>query len=102
MPLTAENTGAALIGGRSIPREMMMLTKKVKVVRAFYFNREIQKKDAVVELPSLFASEMIAAKKAEAIEPVAVEPTVDLKTDTAQKSEPGARSARKEADHVGK
>ena len=42
-----------------------MKTKKVTVIRAFYFNREIQALTRVVELPSVFADEMIAAKKAE-------------------------------------
>ena len=42
-----------------------MKTKKVTVLRAFYFNRAVQALGSVVELPSVFADEMIAAKKAE-------------------------------------
>ncbi len=77
MPLTVENSGAALIAGRPLQTEHSMKTKKVTVIRAFYFNREIQALGRVVELPSVFADEMIAAKKAEPCyeQPPAVPPT---------------------------
>lgn len=65
MPLTTDNTGAALIGGRAIQMEIHMKITKVVVLRPFYYNREIQALGRAVELPSLFAEEMIAAKKAD-------------------------------------
>lgn len=81
MPLTVDNTGAALIGGRALPTEGMMTTRKVHVLRPFYFNREVQKQGTVVELPGVFASEMISAKKAEPyLEPPAP-PSVAAKAD---------------------
>lgn len=96
MPLTVDNTGAALIGGRAIPTEAMMTTRKVLVLRAFYFNREIQKQGTVVELPGVFASEMISAKKAEPyIEPVA-QPSASAK------AEDGLGKGNREKTNAGK
>ncbi len=45
-----------------------MKTKKVKVLRAFFYNRTTQKVGAVVDLPLLFANECIAANKAASVE----------------------------------
>lgn len=81
MPLTIGNTGAALIGGRAIPTEAMMTTRKVLVLRPFYFNREVQTQGTVVELPGVFASEMISAKKAEPYMEPPAPPSVAAKAD---------------------
>lgn len=96
MPLTVDNTGAALIGGRALPTEAMMTTRKVLVLRPFYFNREVQKQGTVVELPGVFASEMISAKKAEPY----LEPTVPPSAPA--KAEDGLGKGNKEKSNVGK
>lgn len=41
---------------------------KVKVKRSFYFNREPQPANAIIELPELFARECVSAKKVEMVE----------------------------------
>lgn len=46
-----------------------MQTKHVRVVRAFFYNGKPTVVDSVVELPSVFAAEMVAAKKAEWSDP---------------------------------
>ena len=61
------NSGAALIG-RPYNQGDAMKTMRVKVLRPFYFNRTVQKLWAIVELPAVFALEMIAAQKAERID----------------------------------
>ena len=95
MPLTTENTGAALIGGRPIPTEVMVKTRKVRVIRAFYFDRTVQAKGSIVELPNVFASEMIAAQKAESFD----EP--DVSAVSTAKSEERAVRGRRENKDVG-
>lgn len=73
-----------------------MTTRKVLVLRAFYFNREIQKQGTVVELPGVFASEMISAKKAEPyIEPVA-------QSSASAKAEDGLGKGNREKTNAGK
>ena len=67
MALTTTNSGAVLVG-RPASAEAGMKVMKVKVLRPFYFNRVVQKKDAVVELPEIFARECISAKKADVCE----------------------------------
>lgn len=66
--LTVETSGAALVGGRTITAEALVNMKKVKIVRPFYFNRQLLPKEKVVELPELFVLEMLAAKKCELVE----------------------------------
>jgi hypothetical protein len=63
MTLTA--AGSALVAGSVL--ENTMQTKRVRVLRAFMYNREPTKVDSILELPLPFALEVIAAKKAEAI-----------------------------------
>lgn len=80
MPLTLENAGALVPGGvspRAIEQERNAMqqqqapaqpkTLRVKVMRPFYYQSEPIEKNAIVELPRVFALEMIAAKKAEAV-----------------------------------
>lgn len=50
-------------------------TVKVKVVRPFYYQGKPVEKDAIVELPRVFAMEMRDAKKAELL-PEAEKPAV--------------------------
>ncbi len=45
-----------------------MQTKTVRVLRAFYFNSKPTKVGDVLDLPHVFALEMIAAHKAESAE----------------------------------
>lgn len=55
-----------------------MKTQKVRVVRAFYWKGEPTKVGDVVEVPEVFAAELVAAKKAERVAeqaPAPVEPT---------------------------
>lgn len=73
MALTVENTGAALVG-RPLQTEDRMKTRKVKVVRPFYFERKVRERNCVIEVPALFAIEVIAANKAEAVEESAPAP----------------------------
>lgn len=65
-----ENTGAVL-AGRALSPEVSMRVRKVKVLRPFYFNRELQPKDKVLELPELLALECLGAKKVEPVEEAA-------------------------------
>ena len=44
---------------------MAATTKTVKVIRPFYYNRELHKAGRVVELPAYFANEVIYSNKAE-------------------------------------
>ena len=44
---------------------MQLQVAKVRVVRAFYYDKKPVKVDTVVELPKIFAAEMVAANKAE-------------------------------------
>jgi saccharopine dehydrogenase-like NADP-dependent oxidoreductase len=71
MALTTTNSGAALVG-RSLTTRDAMKTMNVKVLRSFYFNRAVQPVGSTLELPAVFALEMAAAGKVEAVpEPVA-------------------------------
>jgi hypothetical protein len=87
MPLTTKNIGAALIEGRAIPREITMATRKVQVLRSFYYERTAMKVGDTVELPALFANELIANNKAQAvIEPEkAAEPAAPASPDRGKK-----------------
>jgi len=66
MPLTVENSGAALI---SRPNNLggVMKTMRVKILRKFFYERTVQEIGATPELPAVFALEMIAANKAERV-----------------------------------
>jgi len=80
MVLTIENAGE-LIPGNNSNKEVAMQTKKVKVLRAFYFQGKEIKVGEVTELPRVFALEMIAANKCTAVEEEKKpeKPTVDEK-----------------------
>jgi hypothetical protein len=67
MALTA--AGSALVAGSTQENHMQLQVTKVRVVRAFYFDKKPTTVGTVVELPKIFASEMIAAKKAEPHDP---------------------------------
>jgi hypothetical protein len=76
MPLTIENAGPLVAGGGSPSaanqenamqqqqKPALPATLKVKVVRPFYYQGKPIEKDAIVDLPSVFALEMKAAHKA--------------------------------------
>ena len=77
MPLTLENAGALVPGGvspRAIEEEQKIMqavqqatqpkTLRVKVLRSFYYQGKPVEKDAIVELPRVFAMEMRDARKA--------------------------------------
>lgn len=66
-----------------------MKVRKVKVVRPFYFNRQVQAAGQVIELPDLFALECLASKKVEPVE-------------EAQQAEPKAMKESAEAKDDGK
>ena len=80
MPLTLENAGALVPGGvppRAIEEEKKMQaqqtqaqpkTLRVKVLRPFYYQGKPVEKDAIVELPRVFAMEMRDARKALVVE----------------------------------
>jgi hypothetical protein len=59
--------GSALVAGGHFSEGSEMQTQKVRVVRAFYFNREALAVNSEHELPALFAREVIAANKAVAV-----------------------------------
>ena len=73
-----------------------MTNRKVTVLRPFYFNREVQKQGAVVELPGVFASEMISAKKAEPYNEPVAQPSASAKV------EDGLGKGNREKSNVGK
>lgn len=60
MPLTMENSGAALVCGAPLPKKV----RTVRVLRAFMFDGEPLPAGAQVLLPALFAAEMVGAGKA--------------------------------------
>ena len=68
-PLTTTSSGALVSGGVSAPEEsnvsanVLAQTVKGTVVRAFYFQGQVLKVGAVVELPRIFAQEVQSAKK---------------------------------------
>lgn len=91
MALTTMNSGAALVGRLDNLGDHMK-TMTVKVLRPFYYQREVQKLGAVVELPAVFATEMIAATKAERHEETAPPAAPPVKE----------KSKGKDGDHAGK
>jgi hypothetical protein len=62
-------TGSPLVAGSVL--EETMATKSVRVLRSFFYNRTPTKPGDVMDLPLPFALELIAATKAEAVEPIA-------------------------------
>jgi hypothetical protein len=95
MALSVENAGAFLVPGRALSTEETMQalqTKKVRVLRAFTdHTKKVVKVGDTVELPKVFALEMIAANKAAPVEepaPVAKEP------EPKKSSDKEARNAR--------
>ena len=95
MPLTTQNTGAALVG-RPANLEERMKTMTVKVLRPFYYNREALKLGATVELPAVFALEMCAANKAERVDDVAAPAA------PSDKSKGKGEGKGKDGEHAGK
>jgi hypothetical protein len=93
-PLTLENASALVAGGGILSKEDTMRapaasaqpeTLKVKVLRAFYYHGKVIPAKAEVELPSLLARELQAAKKAEIVkapEPAASRPEAKAETKT--------------------
>jgi hypothetical protein len=75
-----------------------MQMKKVTALRAFYFQRKLIAVGTPIELPSVFAIELIAANKAEAVAEVekSSEPVSTSDTSHAhdQKDEGGKRRAK--------
>jgi oligoribonuclease (3'-5' exoribonuclease) len=58
--------GSALVAGSSLENDMQeMQVREVRVLRAFYYNRKPIEVSKVLELPKIFAAEMVAAKKAQ-------------------------------------
>lgn len=64
MPLTVEN-GAALVPGAALTTK----TRLVRVTRPFMAGDQRQEVGSELELPALFAAEMVGAGKAEFFEP---------------------------------
>ncbi len=72
-----------------------MQTKTVRVVRAFYFQGKSTKVGDVLDLPHVFALEMIAAHKAEPAEkPKEVVKSEQKQTEDTQKQAQGGKYAR--------
>src|SRR3990172_10625654 len=69
MALMAMNS--PLIAGSSF-QEVNMGLKSVKAIRAFYSKGKPVQVGEIVAVPSLFASELIASNKAEAVDTVSV------------------------------
>lgn len=88
MALTTESAGVLVSGAPSLEKPMQ--TKTVRVLRAFYFNKKPTRVDEILDLPYVFALEMIAAHKA-----VPTERSIPQKPEP-QKSEPqkGGRHAQ--------
>lgn len=61
MPLTMENSGAALVAGAALPADD---ARAVEVLRPFMFSGERVEAGAIVHLPARFAREMVSAGKA--------------------------------------
>jgi hypothetical protein len=86
MALTVQDTGAALVGGAALPQR----TVRVRVLRPFMLDGAPLAVKDEVELPAVFAREMVAANKAVAIEaqppapaaPAEPAPKADPKPDT--------------------
>lgn len=76
MPLLA--AGSALVAGSH--QEEIVNEKRVRVTRAFYYQRKACQVGDLVALPPVFALEMIAAHKAEPVsEPLKSESKVEPK-----------------------
>lgn len=84
-------TGSALVAGGAAETDMQ--TKQVRVLRAFYFNGEPTKVGAIASLPKVFADEMIAAKKAEAVEALAPKPPAPSKSVAGDNAKKGDKDA---------
>lgn len=87
MPLTMENSGAALVAGAPLPRK----TRRVRVLRPFMLdggNRAAI--DEEIELHAAFAAEMVAASKAtylpDPADDAAAEPTTKKPAKPAKES----------------
>lgn len=63
MPLNLQNGGAALVAGAALPAK----TRLVRVVRPFMFGGVRQDVGAELQLPALFAAEMVASGKAQVL-----------------------------------
>lgn len=81
MALTA--AGSALVAGSSMEKSMekSMQIQHVKVVRAFYFNKELWPVGKEDDMPKNFALDMRASNKVEFIEPKP-QKNIDLKQPT--------------------
>lgn len=67
MPLSA--AGSSLVAGGGVPsKESNMQTQRVKVTRAFFFERKPLAVGTEVDLPLIFAREVIASNKAERVD----------------------------------
>lgn len=89
--MTVENTGAALVWGRSQPSGDVMQTKRVKVLRPFLYDRKRQEPGSVIELPALFALECSAANKVEIVKGEAPAPAVEKSTERSAKGSDKAK-----------
>ena len=54
-----------------------MATRFIKVLRAFYFQNAVQSVGSVIEVPALFAAEVIHSNKAAPCEPPKAEPKAE-------------------------
>lgn len=66
MVLSAANTSVLVAGSHPIGEGMTKITR-VKVLRGFYQAGKLHAAGTIAELPELFAREMVAAHKAEAV-----------------------------------
>lgn len=55
-----QNDGAALVAGAAMPKKV----RRVRVVRPFMYEGQTVAKDEQLELPALFAAEMVTSNKA--------------------------------------
>ena len=69
MPLTMENSGA-LVAGAPLPNK----TRMVRVVRPFMYGGTAVLAGAELTLPAIFATELVAAGKAEYLPPRPADP----------------------------
>lgn len=79
-----------------------MQTKQGRVLRAFYYNGEPTKVDAVVTLPKVFALEMAAANKLELIDEPARAKEPAKAQDADKANEPAKTAAAPEKGKGGK
>lgn len=54
--------GSPLVAGSPMGKDML---KKVKVLRAFYVGRDVQKAGSIIELDAALAASVVASNKAE-------------------------------------